>query len=83
MRRLLAERDIGGVYRLLQRHGVSQRAIAARTGQSQSEVSEIIACRRRVVTYELLVRICEGLEVPRGWMGLAVENTPPTAGGAS
>ena len=41
MRRYLAVRDIGSVYRLLQRLGVSQRAIAARTGQSQSEISEI------------------------------------------
>ncbi len=49
MRRLLAEHDIAGVYRLLQRHGVSQRVIAARTGQSQSEVSEIVAGRRRVL----------------------------------
>jgi hypothetical protein len=43
IRRFLAARDIGSVYRLLQRAGVSQRAIAARTGQSQSEISEIIA----------------------------------------
>ena len=76
MRRCLAEHDIAGVYRLLQRHGVSQRALAARTGQSQSEVSEIIAHRRQVVTYDLLLRIAQGLGVPRGWMGLAYEEVP-------
>jgi len=73
MRQLLANRDVAGVFRLLQRYGVSQRAIAARTCQSRSEVSEIIAGRRQVVSYDLLLRIAEGLEVPRGWMGLAFD----------
>ena len=35
MRAVLAARDIAGVFRLLQRVGVSQRRIAALTGQSQ------------------------------------------------
>ena len=43
MRAALAARDIAGVFRLLQRVGVSQRRIAALTGQSQSEISEILA----------------------------------------
>jgi hypothetical protein len=34
MRAALAERDVAAVYRLLQRHGVSQRQIAALTGQA-------------------------------------------------
>jgi transcriptional regulator with XRE-family HTH domain len=58
MRRALAVRDMQGVYRLLQRYGVSQRAIATRTGQSQSEVSDILA-GRKVLSYDLLVRIAE------------------------
>jgi hypothetical protein len=74
MRRFLAARDIGSVFRLLQRSGVSQRAIAARTGQSQSEISEIIAGYRQVVSYDLLERIALGLGVPRGWMGLAYDD---------
>jgi transcriptional regulator with XRE-family HTH domain len=69
MRYALATHDIAAVYRLLQRFGVSQRVMAARTLQSQSEISEILA-GRRVVAYELLVRIADGLGVPRGWMGL-------------
>jgi transcriptional regulator with XRE-family HTH domain len=73
MRRYLAARDIGSVYRLLQQHGVSQRAIAARTGQSQSEISEIIAGFRQVISYDLLERIAVGLGIPRGWMGLAYD----------
>jgi Helix-turn-helix len=71
VRRALAVRDIGTVYRILQRYGVAQRRIAAMTDQSQSEVSEIIAGRRTVVSYDVLVRIADGLDVPRGWMGLA------------
>ncbi len=42
MRGVLAVRDIGGLYRLLKAAGVSQREIAGLTGQSQSEVSEIL-----------------------------------------
>jgi hypothetical protein len=74
MRRALAVRDIAVVYRLLQRFGASQRQIAARTEQSQSEISEIL-CGRKVVSYDVLVRIADGLRVPRGWMGLAFD--PP------
>ncbi len=66
----LAARDVGTVYRLLQRVGVSQRRIAAMTGQSQSEISEILG-GRRVSAYDVLVRIAEGLGIPRGRLGLA------------
>jgi transcriptional regulator with XRE-family HTH domain len=76
MRRFLANRNIGAVYRLLQRHGVSQRAIAARTGQSQSEISEILA-GRHVISYDVLERIALGLGVRRGSMGLAYDEPPP------
>jgi transcriptional regulator with XRE-family HTH domain len=72
MRAALAARDIAGVFKLLQRMGVSQRHIAALTGQSQSEISEILA-GRQVVSYEVLVRIAEGLGVPRGSLGLAYD----------
>ena len=70
MRAALGGRDIGAAYTILQRHGVSQWRIAALTGQAQSEVSEIIG-GRRVQAYDLLVRIANGLGVPRGLMGLA------------
>ncbi|MGH3886302.1 MAG: helix-turn-helix domain-containing protein, partial [Pseudonocardiaceae bacterium] len=45
-RAVLAARDVGGVYRLLKQEGVTQREIARRTGQSQSEVSEILRGRQ-------------------------------------
>jgi len=71
MRRVLAALDIGALYRLLQDAGVSQRRIAGLTGQSQSEVSEIVAGRRKVENYHLLRRIAEGLGVPPELMGLS------------
>ena len=80
MRHALATRDIGAVFQILQRHGVSQRKIAARTGQTQGEVSEILHGDRKVNAYDLLLRIAKGLGVPRGWMGLAYdtnEDEPP------
>lgn len=72
MRAALAERDISGMYRQLRRQGVSQRQIAAKTGQSQSEVSEILK-GRQVMAYDVLARIADGLGVPRGYMGLAYD----------
>ncbi|MGH3853332.1 MAG: helix-turn-helix domain-containing protein [Pseudonocardiaceae bacterium] len=78
MRRALARRDIGAVYRLLTKAGVSQRRIAELVGQSQSEICEIRK-GRQVMSYDVLVRIAGGLGVQRGWMGLAHDGvTEPT-----
>ncbi len=72
VRRLLAALDIGGLYRVLGAEaGISQRQIAALAGQSQSEVSEIVAGRRRVESHQVLVRIAEGFAIPRELMGLS------------
>jgi transcriptional regulator with XRE-family HTH domain len=70
VRRILAERDIAALYRVLKDAGVTQRQIAALTGQSQSEVSEILK-GRHVRAYDVLVRIAEGLGIPREFMGLS------------
>jgi transcriptional regulator with XRE-family HTH domain/tetratricopeptide (TPR) repeat protein len=72
MRGALAAREVSTVYRLLRRTGISQRQIAAMTGQSQSEVSEILK-GRQVMAYDVLARIADGLGVPRGYMGLAYD----------
>jgi transcriptional regulator with XRE-family HTH domain len=69
-RAALTARDIGAVYRLLQRAGVPQREIAERVGQSQSEVSEILR-GRRVRDVAVLERIVDGLGVPRAFMRLS------------
>ncbi|HEU0089889.1 MAG TPA: helix-turn-helix domain-containing protein [Pseudonocardiaceae bacterium] len=72
VRHLLVALDIGGLYRVLGREGgLSQREIARRTGQSQSEVSEIVSGRRRVENHQVLRRICGGLEIPFELMGLS------------
>lgn len=74
MRAALARRDIPTVYRLVNQSGVSQRTIAKLTGQQQSEVSEILK-GRMVIFYDVLVRIADGLGIPRGRMGLAYDQT--------
>lgn len=71
MVRALAQRDIGAVYRLPLDHGVSQRLPRELVGQSQPEVSETLS-GRQVQSYEVLVRIAEGLGVSRGAMGLCL-----------
>jgi hypothetical protein len=49
------------------------------TGQSQSEISEILG-GRKVIAYDLLVRIAQGLGVDRGLMGLAHVDLSDDAG---
>jgi transcriptional regulator with XRE-family HTH domain/tetratricopeptide (TPR) repeat protein len=78
MRLALARRDLSTVYRLLQRVGISQRRIAALTGQSPSEVHEILN-GRQVMAYDVLARIADGLGVPRGYLGLAYDESTETA----
>jgi len=74
VRLILATRDIQALYEILQRYGVSQRLIAVMTEQAQSEISDILGRNgRRVTSYDLLVRIADGLRVPRGWMGLTYD----------
>ncbi len=69
VRAALARHDVTTAYRLLIESGVPQRAIAAATGQSQSEVSEIRA-GRKVFSVWVLERIADGLVVERSVMGL-------------
>jgi transcriptional regulator with XRE-family HTH domain len=70
MRAALAARDVSLLYRLLHQGGLTQREIARRTGQSQSEVSEILH-GRTVRDVTVLERIADGLGIPRAWMRLA------------
>ena len=72
VRPILAERNIAGLYRALHDAGVPQRRIAELTGQSQSEISEILK-GRRVLSYDLLVRIADRLGIPRELMGAMLE----------
>ena len=66
----LARRDIGRIFSLLnRRHGMTQRRIAELAGFAASEVYEITH-GRQVMAYDVLVRIAEGLGIPRALMGL-------------
>ncbi len=63
MRAALARHDFGVVYRALKEEaGLPQRRIARLTGQSQSEVSEILS-GRQVLSYAVLERIVGGLGI--------------------
>jgi transcriptional regulator with XRE-family HTH domain/tetratricopeptide (TPR) repeat protein len=72
----LAARDISTIYRLLQRAGVSQRQIARLTGQSQSEVCEILK-GRQVRDVGVLERIADGLGVSRARIGVSFGQEGP------
>src|SRR5262249_45583934 len=73
MRAALARHDLAEVYRRLKDAGLTQKTIAELTGQRESEIWEILSKRRPVMSYDVLVRIVDGLGVPRGWMGLAYD----------
>jgi transcriptional regulator with XRE-family HTH domain len=82
MRAALAARDVTLIYWLLCQGGVTQREIARRTGQSQSEVSDILK-GRTVRDVTVLERIADGLGIPRAQMRLAgvVEGADGSYGG--
>jgi hypothetical protein len=63
VRPILAERDITGLYRWLQKMGWSQQQIASLTGQSQPEVSGIIH-GRKVHSYARLDLVTTEPRVP-------------------
>jgi transcriptional regulator with XRE-family HTH domain len=65
------DRDIAAIFRILREGGMSQCQIAQLVKMSQSEVSEIFS-GRQVQSYDVLVRVADGLEIPRGVMGLAL-----------
>jgi len=74
LRDALARRDIPVVYQRLKAAGITQKRIGELTGQPQPEVSRIIH-GGPVLAYDVLVRICDGFGIPRGWMGLAYDPT--------
>ncbi|MGH4014077.1 MAG: helix-turn-helix domain-containing protein [Pseudonocardiaceae bacterium] len=67
---VLIGHDVGALYRALTETGLSQYGIARLTRQTQSEVSEILK-GRRVMAYEVLARVADGLAVPPERMGLS------------
>jgi transcriptional regulator with XRE-family HTH domain len=75
MRQALRSRDIGAVFRCVQRFsGVSQARIAVAVGMTQSRVNEVINGRREVSRLDVFERVADGLGMPddaRHLLGLA------------
>ncbi|GIM94406.1 helix-turn-helix transcriptional regulator [Paractinoplanes toevensis] len=74
MAEAVACRDVGNIFRLLnKRHHMTQHRIAELAGLADSEIFSITR-GRQVMAYDVLVRIAEGLGIPRGLMGLAYDD---------
>ena len=67
MRAALAQRDTVAVYRLLTKHGISQREILK---------------GRQVQAYDVLLRIATGLGIERELMGLGLATYPDSTAAA-
>ncbi|MCG3754673.1 helix-turn-helix transcriptional regulator [Amycolatopsis sp. Poz14] len=76
IRHALATHDIASVLQTMRAAGWTQRAIAELLGMRQSDVSEVLH-GRKVQSVELLERIAEALNIPRGLMGLAYSLDAP------
>jgi transcriptional regulator with XRE-family HTH domain len=72
VRTALAGHDIGALFRVLREHGWTQREIARATGMAQPSVCEIVQ-GRRVIGFQVLVRIADGLGIPRELMRLGAD----------
>lgn len=66
----LLVRDFTTAFQLLQKVGLSQQRIASLADLSQPEVSAIIH-GRRVMAYDLMKRIVDGLGIPPCLVGVA------------
>ena len=70
----LASRDMGELFRLLNRAGISQMRIGTATGNAQGRISDIIHGKYQVKTVDSFIRIADGLAMPddaRMALGLA------------
>ncbi|MFD7630371.1 helix-turn-helix domain-containing protein [Streptomyces sp. NPDC059851] len=86
VREALRARDIGSVFRCVQKYGgASQARIAAAVGMTQARVNEIINGRREVVRLDVYERIADGLSMPdnaRHLLGLAAARERHDGGAA-
>jgi tetratricopeptide (TPR) repeat protein len=64
VRRALERQDIGALFRLLSKHGISQTRIATAVGMGQNRVSLISRDKQAVTALTLLARIADGLSMP-------------------
>lgn len=68
---ILARRDIGAVFRFLATRGWSRARIAAATGLTETRVRGVAKGQQVITSYDVLVRVADGLHIERGRMGLA------------
>jgi hypothetical protein len=66
----LRRRDMTTVFRYLRTRGWSHAAIAAATGLSENRVRAVLR-GSKVMSYDVLARIDEGLRIERGLLGMA------------
>ncbi len=68
---VLANRDMGAVFRFLRGMGWSLTSLCRMTALSESRVRAVLHGAQRITSYEVLERVALGLHIPRGAMGLA------------
>lgn len=72
LRLALAEHDFAAVFRLVKKYGgLSQNRIASACQLTPGKVSTIISESQRVISYEVITRIADGLGIPGQLVGLA------------
>ena len=71
MRAALARRDLKTVYQRLNAAGLSYRTLASLTGQAPSEIYTVLHKGRQVSSYDVLVRIADGLGMTRAQLGVS------------
>lgn len=71
----LRRRDMTTVFRYLRTRGWSHAAIAAATGLSENRVRTVLH-GSKIISYDVLERIAEGLRIERGLLGLAYTTVP-------
>lgn len=74
---VLARHDITKIFRFMNSRGWSQNRLARASGLSEGAVRMILQGRRKVESYGVLVRIAEGLSIPRDAMGLGQAGAAP------
>lgn len=73
MRDVLAERNIGAVFRFLHSRGWSWGAIAQATDIGEQRIREVAGNKRRVESYDVYLRVATGLSIPRGYLGVGLD----------
>ena len=67
-------RDVTAVFRFLKTRGWSSAAIGAATGLSENRVRAVVSGSQKIISYDVLERIAQGLHIDRGLMGLAYDD---------